>query len=83
MSVHIKVVLVVQTRGRLDDAEALVTGIEGHVGSASEFSTCKKKSKKKKIKLCCSVALLNIQMRVVKMLDEHLGVSPKEKKHLS
>lgn len=42
MSVHTEVVLVVQTRGRLDDAETLVTGIESHVSSPSEFSTCEK-----------------------------------------
>lgn len=40
MSVHIEVVLGIQARSRLDDAETLVTGIEGHICTASELGTC-------------------------------------------
>lgn len=98
MSVHIEVVLGIQTCSCLDDAETLVTGIEGHISTVSEFRTCEteiwvfnmiKKSLKSSAVAhsfyCKQISRNKIQMGAVNLiivLDEHSGFFRKEKNRL-
>lgn len=69
MSVHIEVVLGIQTRSSLDDAEMMVPGVEGHIGTASEFGTCETEmvlhmSVLKVIKKQCCGSLILLQTNI-------------------
>jgi len=80
MSVHNEVVLGIQTRSCLDNAETLVTGIEGHIGTASEFGTCEtemllfNKTILKVVKKQCCGSLILLQTNIKSRNKIQMGV---------